>query len=162
MTKESIAEKIATVGPFGYAPKAPGTFGSIPGLFLGMFFGYLNHIGLISYFSVFLLLVILFLVAWWSIDVTEEHWNSHDDKKIVIDEVMGMTMVVSFGFFVWWKYIVAFVLFRFFDIKKPSLVGYFDRDYEGSLGTLMDDVVAGLFAFDCFGIINSIHYLITA
>ena len=161
MTKQSIAEKIATVGPFGYVPKAPGTFGSIPGLFIGMLFGYLNHIGLITYFSIILLLVILFLIAWWAIDITEENWGSHDDKKIVIDEVVGMALVVSFGFFVWWKYLIAFVLFRFFDIKKPSLVGHFDRDYESSFGTLMDDVIAGVFSFACFGIINSIHYLIS-
>ena len=53
MTKTQIAEQIATVGPVGYAPKAPGTFGSIPGLILGMFFGLLASSGIISYFSVF-------------------------------------------------------------------------------------------------------------
>ena len=159
-SKEVVAQNIATVGPLGYAPKAPGTVGSIPGLFIGALFGLLFSNEYISALSVILMLVILFLIAWWSIDVTESHWQSHDDKKIVIDEVVGMAIVVSFGSFIWWQYLVAFGLFRFFDIKKPWLVGYFDKNWDNSLGTLLDDVTAGILSFACFGIVNSIISLV--
>ena len=42
--------------------------------------------------------------------------------------------------------ISAFVLFRFFDIVKPGIIGYIDRKTEGGIGIMLDDVVAGLFA----------------
>ena len=156
MSKLTIAQNIATIGPLGYFPKAPGTIGSLPGLAFGAVLGKLYSINMLSAVSVILILVNIFLVAWWAIEETENLWATHDDKRIVVDEFVGMSIVVSFGSFIWWQYLVAFALFRFFDIRKPWLVGYFDREVPSSLGTLMDDVVAGLMSFACFGIINSI------
>ena len=42
-------------------------------------------------------------------------------------------------------WIAAFVLFRLFDIWKPSLVGWADRR-DDALGVMLDDIIAGVFA----------------
>ena len=42
-------------------------------------------------------------------------------------------------------YIYIFVLFRFFDIKKPFPVNIIDRKYKNSFGVIFDDVIAGLY-----------------
>ena len=42
-------------------------------------------------------------------------------------------------------YIYIFILFRFFDIKKPFPISYFDKNQKNSFGVIMDDVMAGLY-----------------
>jgi phosphatidylglycerophosphatase A len=42
-------------------------------------------------------------------------------------------------------YIYIFILFRYFDIKKPFPVNYFDKKFKNSFGVILDDVVAGLY-----------------
>jgi len=43
-------------------------------------------------------------------------------------------------------YVLAFVLFRLFDIAKPWPIGWLDRTFEGGLGIMLDDLMAGLYA----------------
>ena len=42
-------------------------------------------------------------------------------------------------------YIYIFVLFRFFDIKKPFPINIFDKNYKNSFGVIIDDVIAGFY-----------------
>ena len=42
-------------------------------------------------------------------------------------------------------YLYIFILFRFFDIKKPFPVNFFDKKFKNSFGVIIDDVVAGLY-----------------
>ena len=95
--------------------------------------------------------------------------KNDDPQEIVIDEVVGqlLAFVLSFsflllsndngillngnGFRLTFFVVMPFVLFRFFDITKPSLVGYFDR-IKNAFGVMMDDVIAGIFA----GLTNSL------
>ncbi|EAR50566.1 phosphatidylglycerophosphatase, putative [Oceanicola granulosus HTCC2516] len=80
----------------------------------------------------------------------------HDPSWIVVDEVVGQWIAllpVLFGAWytgalvtaLWPGWVAAFVLFRLFDILKPSLVGAADRRGD-VLGLMLDDVWAGLFA----------------
>ena len=82
--------------------------------------------------------------------------SGHDPSEIVIDEVVGQWIAlfpVSYGAMMmqaditrlWPGWIVAFVMFRVFDIWKPWLVGRADRRGD-ALGVMLDDVVAGVFA----------------
>jgi phosphatidylglycerophosphatase A len=157
-TQPSLAIFLATAGGLGYLPKAPGTFGSLPGLALGAglhlsisflypvigesgsqylpFNGILIGVTFIFFASFF---------AWWTIKETEEAWQSHDDKRIVSDEVIGQA-IASFVFVPnLLNLVLAFCLFRLFDIWKPSIIGWADR-LPSSFGTLLDDILAGLFA----------------
>ena len=70
--------------------------------------------------------------------------DDHDPSEVVIDEAVGMGISLfmlphSFGL-----YLLAFVLFRIFDIFKPSFI-YQIQDLPGGWGIMVDDVLAGLF-----------------
>ncbi|MDD3506588.1 MAG: phosphatidylglycerophosphatase A, partial [Sulfurimonas sp.] len=42
--------------------------------------------------------------------------------------------------------LLSFALFRYFDIKKPSIIGRIDREAKGGVGVMGDDIVAGFAA----------------
>ena len=141
------ASLLAVAFPLGMLPKAPGTWGSLAGIPLA--FGIVAAAEAFEPYRrlVILSLLILFgLFSYWVIARTEKEWQTHDDGRIVIDEVLGQAMVTSFFPFDPFHLIAGFLLFRLFDIWKPWLVGMADRNLPGAMGTLLDDVVAGIFA----------------
>ena len=72
--------------------------------------------------------------------------DSKDHSSIVIDEVAGMLLALSFIPHEVIPYLSAFILFRLFDIWKPWLISLADQNVKGGLGILLDDLIAGLFA----------------
>ncbi|WP_104691273.1 phosphatidylglycerophosphatase A family protein, partial [Helicobacter heilmannii] len=118
--------------------KGPGTVGSVVALFLGLPLLYL------SANTLFLCAVLIGLIAIKQIDIYEEQTQSHDDKQIVIDELVGMWMAMAIAGLSWLGVIASFVFFRLFDIYKPSLIGKIDRDVKGGLGVVGDDALAGI------------------
>ena len=137
---------LATVGPIGKIPKAPGTWGSIPGLFLGAWL-YLGTNG--DPYTISLWLVLFTLASWWTIELVERAFRIHDDQRIVLDEVCGQAIVCAFFEPNLVTYLIAFGLFRLFDITKPGIIGYIDEKLPGGMGTLFDDVAAGLISLGC-------------
>lgn len=150
-----------TLGYSGLAPKAPGTVGSFVALILGML--------ILIFFdtsTLFLASVLVSVIAIKSINKYEEASGIHDDKRIVIDELAGMWFALSVapavgvginevgmwenGFLV--QSILSFLLFRYFDITKPSIIGRIDRDVKGGVGVMGDDIIAGFAA----GIVSSL------
>ena len=69
--------------------------------------------------------------------------NDNDPRQVVIDEVSGMMVGLLFLPVGWGIYLLAFLLFRFLDIFKPSLIRRV-QDLPGSVGIMMDDLLAGL------------------
>jgi phosphatidylglycerophosphatase A len=146
--KDYVALFCTVGGGLGYLPKAPGTWGSLPGLVLGalVFEGGLFWSGTTKIFYYVIVYSILTLWAYWAIDRVERLLNIHDDGRFVVDEVVGQAIacslieptILSLG--------VAFILFRVLDILKPGPVGYLDRMIPGAWGTLLDDLLAGLVA----------------
>ncbi len=144
-TPITLATSIASCYPIGFIAKAPGTWGSLPGLLIGPGVAWvaqhlLGELGLLFSSAAMLLLVAL---SWWSIDQTEKLWNCHDDKRIVIDEVAGQSIACAFFVLTWQQLLISFVLFRMLDILKPGWIGSIDREWPGAAGTLFDDVLAG-------------------
>ncbi|WP_034578096.1 phosphatidylglycerophosphatase A [Helicobacter canis] len=128
----------------GRSPKAPGTAGSALSVLLGL------PILLYSAQTLFLLACLLGIIAVREIDKWEAYSKKHDEKWIVIDELVGVWLTMAIigavaGCSVSLM-IVAFVTFRLFDIWKPSIIGRIDRKLKGGLGVVLDDVVAGLVA----------------
>lgn len=132
----------------GKCPKASGTMGSIAGVALGL---------PILYFSsqtLFLLAIFVGLLAIKQVNIYEarnegKEGFSHDEGWIVIDEVVGVWIALSIACFGEVSAIgvgSAFVLFRVFDIWKPSLIGKIDREAKGGLGVVGDDALAGIIA----------------
>lgn len=150
---KKFLQKFAEISAVGYglglAPKAPGTFGSLGGLACGWLIFHMGAIstgsasGLPFYSVVTTALVGLSAFAWWSIDLTEKAWNTHDEGRIVIDEFAGQAIAVTFFAPTIWVYVIGFILFRILDIWKPSVIGTADEKLGGALGTLVDDLIAG-------------------
>lgn len=132
----------------GKCPKASGTMGSIAGVALGLPILYLSSQ------TLFLLSVFVGLLAIKQVNIYEarnegKEGFSHDEGWIVIDEVVGVWIALSIACFGEVSAIgvgSAFVLFRVFDIWKPSLIGKIDREAKGGLGVVGDDALAGIIA----------------
>jgi phosphatidylglycerophosphatase A len=128
----------------GLFPKASGTAGSL--LALGMGVGIINYISM----ETLVLLTILFtLVGIKEINTYEEKSANHDDKRIVIDEVVGMWIALILSSSTPIQIALSFIFFRLFDIWKPSIIGRIDRNVKGGLGVMGDDVIAGVLAGIC-------------
>ena len=84
---------------------------------------------------------------------TEKAMGMHDNSSIVIDEFAGMFISVIAFPKEWYLCLLAFVLFRIFDIIKPWPISLADRKIGGGLGVMVDDVLAGIAALACAHII---------
>jgi phosphatidylglycerophosphatase A len=133
----------------GRFPKAPGTVGSIAGALVAI--PILQHMTLET---LFLGAVLLAILGVKQIDAYEAAGGEHDDKSIVIDEVVGVWLALSLSSQTWMQFVLSVVFFRLFDIWKPSIIGRIDRNVKGGLGVMGDDVIAGLIA----GIASSMVY----
>lgn len=168
---------LATGGGVGFAPKAPGTFGSILGVLLFLLFFRLSFASLIV-FSLFLLTTTA--IGIWAAERGGEMFGNEDDGRIVIDEVVGqlLTLTPLFAcgcmvqatenpfFFsepkiLLWV-VTGFVLFRVFDIWKPGPVRWAEQRLPGGVGVMMDDIVAGALGALSLGILLFIARAIAA
>ena len=125
----------------GLLPKAPGTWGSI----FGAIIGYIILLYL-SQSTLFLLSILITLIAVKEINIYEKETKIHDDKRIVIDEIVGMWIAMSLAGGSIIATILSFIYFRILDIKKPSIIGKIDEKVDGGWGVMGDDLVAGIFA----------------
>ena len=148
---------VATVGPVGFAARAPGTWGSV----VGLGFGYFLHLVLSAatkqnsetYFALAALIFALVVgISLRAIHHTERKWHLHDASCIVIDEVIAQAFVVIWWPASWASYLLGFGLFRLFDIWKPWPVNVIDRKLPGAFGTLFDDLAAGIYATICLAL----------
>ena len=157
---------IVTAGFLGVIPFMPGTFGSLPGLLCFRLVHMLSY-GLMGVRGVtvgtMLLQLMCVLGAFVAgVRLTNSYIQSRevydaDPKEVVIDEVVGQWLVYVLvaplsvfeipqlnGFFV--SVVAPFIFFRFFDIFKPWPICWVDKNVDGGLGVMLDDVVAALFA----------------
>ena len=123
----------------GLIRPAPGTWGSLAALLLWYFAEFLHS-------SIYIILPIFILFSWLICSQASQDSDSKDHSAIVIDEVAGMLVALSFVSHEIIIYLWAFLLFRLFDIWKPWPISLADKNVEGGLGILLDDLIAGLFA----------------
>ncbi len=129
----------ATWFGIGLIRPAPGTWGSLAALLLWYFAEFLHS-------SIHIVLPIFILFSWLACSQASQDSQSKDHSSIVIDEVAGMLVALSFVAHEIIIYLWAFLLFRFFDIWKPWPVSWADNNVKGGLGIILDDLIAGLFA----------------
>lgn len=130
---------VATALGAGYAPIAPGTFGSAVGLLLWLALPDIHWLQILA-------IVLIAIVGAWSGSVAEEHFDRQDPGQVVVDEVAGMMVTLAFNpvrGFAW--VVVAFVLFRLADIIKPFPVNRLES-LPGGIGIMADDLAAGVYA----------------
>ena len=130
---------VASFFYLGKLPLAPGSWGSLGALLLWLFLPvtFLVHLSVI---------LILFIVGVYSSNKVVKGMDDQDPSEIVIDEAAGMGISLfllphSLGL-----YLLAFILFRIFDVLKPSFIHQV-QNLPGGWGIMLDDVLAGLITF---------------
>lgn len=124
----------------GLAPKAPGTFGTLVGYPL---------FWLISVYALSTQLIIisaLFLIGIYFCGVTGKALGVSDHGGIVWDEIVAMMLVLAFTPNQWQWWLVAFLLFRLFDIWKPFPIRQYDAKLKNGFGVMFDDLLAAIYA----------------
>ena len=123
----------------GFLRPAPGTWGSLGGLIFWWFF-----LAGLSVLTQLLIIAGYFCISWWLCSRLINRLGIQDEPQIVADEVAGVWLALIFAPQVWWVALLAFGLFRFFDIAKPGVVGWLDENVHSGLGVMADDMIAGL------------------
>ncbi len=127
----------------GFAPKAPGTFGTLAAL---LFYIPLSRLPALFYAAA---VVAAFLLGVWICEKTSEELGVHDHGGIVWDEFVGMWLALFLVPPQWLWVLLGFLLFRVLDIFKPWPIKWADTRVGGGLGIMLDDVLAGIMAALC-------------
>jgi len=136
-----FAVRLATVGPLGSFPIAPGTIGSLAGVALCV------AIRLVAVpWLEAALIAVTFVAGVWAADHAERQFATTDPGPVVIDEVLGTLITLAFLPLSAWGYLAGFLLFRVFDIVKPWPAGRLEA-LRGGVGIMADDAMAGLYAW---------------
>ena len=137
------------IGSFRFAP------GTITSLVTTIFLYSLFNIINLSNILILIILIIVFIYSFYAVSKYIKHNENKDPKEVVIDEFIGQSIPIylyeiSHGVSKDPQesiliYLYIFILFRFFDIKKPFPINFFDKKFKNSFGVIMDDVIAGLY-----------------
>ena len=137
------------IGSFRYAP------GTITSLITTAFLFSLFHIINLSSNIILIILLLIFIYSFYAVSNYIKDNENKDPKEVVVDEFIGQSIPIylyeiSHGSIKGPQesilfYLYMFILFRYFDIKKPFPVNFFDKKFKNSFGVIMDDVVAGLY-----------------
>ena len=137
------------IGSFKFAP------GTITSLVTAIFLYSLFHIINLSSNLILIILLMVFIYSFYAVSEYIKYNENKDPKEVVVDEFIGQSIPIylyeishstakdpqeAILF-----YLYIFILFRYFDIKKPFPVNYFDKNFKNSFGVILDDVVAGLY-----------------
>ena len=131
---------LATWWGVGFCPLAPGTVGTLAAipLFLIM--------SLLPLWLYLCCLLGLALLACWAADRAESLFGDQDPKAVVIDEVVGLLVVMISLPLSWPSLLAGFILFRAFDVIKPPPIRFLERTVPGGYGVVLDDVLAAIYA----------------
>ena len=137
------------IGSFKFAP------GTITSLITTVFLYSLFHIINLPNNSILIILLIVFIYSFYAVSEYIKYNENKDPKEVVVDEFIGQSIPIylyeiSHGTIKDSQeavlfYLYIFILFRYFDIKKPFPVSFFDKKFKNSFGVILDDVVAGLY-----------------
>jgi len=135
----------------GLSKIAPGTVGTLWAWMLFLMFR--NTLD----FNFWIIFLVFFLfLGTWACSMTSKKLNKNDPSEIVIDEMVAFWFVLALlpsandphGEFVlvglseWFIQLLAFILFRVFDIFKPPPIGWVDKNIKGGFGIMLDDMIA--------------------
>jgi len=124
----------------GLAKKAPGTVGTLIGLPL---FWFISAYSLPTQFTV---IAVLFVIGVPICAITGKALGVPDHGSIVWDEIVAMMLVLAFTPSQWQWWLVAFLLFRLFDIWKPFPIRQCDAKLKNGFGVMFDDLLAAIYA----------------
>ncbi len=148
--KKALIFSVGTGLGTGFSPIAPGTAGSALAALIAFFLLKGNPFWLLTSL-LFCLPIGVFAASWIA-----NHLRMPDPSIVVIDEVVGMWIALLGVAWSWPWYLLAFLLFRIFDVLKPPPVRQLES-LRGGLGIMLDDVMAGVYALLCVHLISALH-----
>ena len=122
----------------GRIPVAPGTFGTLAGLPIVWVLWNFHPLIYVAITGLFIAFSI------WIAGRAARFQGTHDDPKIVIDEIAGIMVALAWVPPSAIALAAGFILFRLLDIIKPPPINWVDRRVKGGLGIVLDDLIAGL------------------
>ena len=125
----------------GLAPVAPGTFGTLAAI------PWYLLMATLSWEWYLLLTVLAFFLGIYLCERASVDMGVHDHGGIVWDEFVGYWITMFLIPLTWYWVLLGFLLFRFFDVVKPFPIKWLDKKVKGGFGIMIDDVLAGLFAW---------------
>jgi phosphatidylglycerophosphatase A len=137
---------LATFFGTGFLRPGPGTWGSAAGLGIWLAVAHWGHptrAHLAAGTAVAALVLLLIGIPASTLVAREA--GTDDPGFVVLDEVVGQWIALIGATLTPWSWLLAFLLFRVFDITKPPPARQFDRMH-GGFGIMMDDVAAGVYA----------------
>lgn len=141
-----IKEFLFTAFYAGYSPVAPGTAGTMVAMAVyileNLIFSETDQavINIVNFVFVLVLIYPSIKLG----DAAEKFFKCKDPQQVVLDEVLGYWIGVIFIPFSFVYAVLAFILFRVFDIIKPFPARSLES-LSGGLGIMMDDIIAGLY-----------------
>ena len=135
----------------GLAKKAPGTFGTLVGMPI---FWLISHY---TFHTQLIIISCLFLIGIYCCAKTGKALGVDDHGAIVWDEIVAIMLVLAFTPLHWFAWVMAFALFRLFDIWKPFPIQYFDAKLKGGFGVMFDDFLAAIYAVIAFKVLMWIY-----
>lgn len=138
-----LAVFVATAAYCGYAPVAPGTFGSAAGLVVYLLVWYTK-----SRVVEAALIAVISVIGIWSATHAERFFGGIDPGPVVIDEVLGMLVTLAFIPVGFSGAIAGFVIFRILDVLKPWPANRLEHLHSGA-GIIADDAMAGVYSNIC-------------
>lgn len=132
---------VGTWGGCGLLRPAPGTWGTLGALPFGIVILMFGGVPVLIIAA-----VITFYAGLWASKHIEQMLNEKDSGLIVIDEAVGVWIAMIPALLTPFSIGLAFLLFRLFDIVKPWPISYFDKNFKGPMGVMIDDVIAGIYA----------------
>ena len=147
----AAARAIATVFGLGYSRVAPGTLGTAAAVPLAWA---LRDASVPTYLAV---TAGVMLLGIWAASVSDLSWGTHDDRRIVIDEVAGyLVTALPIARHDPFQLLLAFAVFRLLDVLKPWPACVIDRSWRGGAGVVLDDVAAAVWgALLCWLIVGA-------
>ena len=137
----------------------PGTFASF--LSIVILFPIVEYkiISLEIFIAVF---IVIFLLSLFFINKFSSHTQSHDSKIIVIDEFLGVYLILIFYDQIklinpYITIVLIFILFRFFDILKIFPANIVDKRLKSAFGVILDDLIAGIYTIFILYIFNAYY-----
>ncbi|MDR3306865.1 MAG: phosphatidylglycerophosphatase A [Endomicrobium sp.] len=149
MKMNKIIIFFSSVAYLGYIKRAPGTWGSLAGVLLWIFF--VPDSALVQ----LLALAAIFFISIFFSSLAENIYKTEDDRRIVIDEVAGIWFSLALLPKQFLFFLLGFLLFRLFDVKKPWIIKSVQKLKSG-FGVTIDDVISGIFTNFLLQIINFI------
>lgn len=128
----------------GLIKPAPGTWGTLSAIPLYLLMLMFMSSSSMLYMAI---IVVSFVLGIYLCGKTAADVGVHDHGAIVWDEIVGFFITMMFVPLTWPNVLLGFLLFRFFDILKPWPIKLLDKHVHGGFGIMIDDVLAGVFAW---------------